>query len=502
MTAAKQALPYRRPIIRPDATPPPTATMPIDPDHPPAPAPPPPDDAPAVDASPTGPVTGDGRHAPARGPGVLAWAFRAAVVLVLLAVGVGGVIYLYATAPRPAVVDPEANALAVPVFEAQPVAVTRQWRGYGTAAPVNSADVPARVSATVEKIADAAEPGTRVDAGQPLVWLDDSDFVQQVTIAEQRLAEVDAALAQLDIEAASLQERMELEEEDVDLAQAELDRLRELEAGGVANQQDLDDGRRALNAARRSRLATREVLDSLPARRRSLQAQRASLQASIEIARLNQQRSTIKSPLAGVIQSVDVEVGESLAAGQRVARVVAPTPVEVPLKLPASARSTLNVGDPVTLRPTAGDAEISWSTTVTRIAPEEDAATRTVTVYAVLTANDAAPGSNAPAPPAPGTFLEAVVTSGQQVERLVVPRRAIRGGRVQVVRDGVAVSVPIETAYVLAQRFPELGLPDDQWAVLDEDPEGLNPGDLVIVNAGSLIPDGQRVDPVLPEGEP
>ena len=486
--------------------------MPTDPDNAPpevapevAPAPAPPADAPA-----TG--TDDGRHGPPgnpQSPGALAWAFRVAVVLVLLAVGVGGVFYLYHTAPRPQVVDPLQNALAVPVFEARRVPVARQWRGYGTAAPVNSADIPARVSATVEAIADAAEPGTRVDAGQPLVWLDDSDFVQQVVIAEQRLAEVDAALAQLDTEAASLAERMELEEEDVDLAQAELDRLRELERGGVANQQDLDDGRRALNAARRSRLATREVLDSLPARRQSLQAQRASLEASIEIARLNQRRCTIESPLAGVVQSVDVEVGESLAAGQRVARVVAPTPVEVPLKVPAAARSTLNVGDPVTLRPTAGDAEMSWSTAVTRIAPEEDATTRTVTVYAVLTATpgsdapgDAGPGTNAPAPPAPGTFLEATVASGRQVERFIVPRRAIRGGRVQAVRDGVAVSVPIETDYVLAQRFPELGLPDDQWAVVEDDGTGLAPGDAVIVNAGSLIPDGQRVDPVLPESEP
>ena len=458
-----------------------------------APAPAPPADAPA-----TG--TDDGRHGPPgnpQSPGALAWAFRVAVVLVLLAVGVGGVFYLYHTAPRPQVVDPLQNALAVPVFEARRVPVARQWRGYGTAAPVNSADVPARVSATVEAIADAAEPGTRVDAGQPLVWLDDSDFVQQVVIAEQRLAEVDAALAQLDTEAASLAERMELEEEDVDLAQAELDRLRELERGGVANQQDLDDGRRALNAARRSRLATREVLDSLPARRQSLQAQRASLEASIEIARLNQRRCTIESPLAGVVQSVDVEVGESLAAGQRVARVVAPTPVEVPLKVPAAARSTLNVGDPVTLRPTAGDAEMSWSTAVTRIAPEEDAATRTVTVYAVLDSDAAGPD-----PPAPGTFLEATVASGRQVERFIVPRRAIRGGRVQVVRDGVAVSVSIETDYVLAQRFPDLGLPDDQWAVVEDDESGLAPGDAVIVNAGSLIPDGQRVEPVLPDQSP
>ncbi len=426
-------------------------------------------------------------------PGALAWAFRAVVVLVLVAVGVGGFVYLVETAPHPGVVDPKEAALAVPVFEVRPVEVARQWRGYGTAEPVDSADVPARVSATVERIADDADPGARVDSGQPLVWLDDSDFVQQVTIAEQRLAEIDAALDQLDTEEASLKQRLELEEEDVSLAQAELDRLETLENRGVANQQDLDDGRRMINTAKRSRLATREALDSTGPRRRSLLAQQASLRASIEIARLNQQRCTITSPLGGVLQSVDVEVGEALAAGQRVARVVAPSPVEVPIRLPASAQSTVNVGDPVTLRATAGGTGggggPTWTTTVARIAPEEDPQTRTIIVYAVVADEPDRPA------PTPGAFLEATIASGDAADRLAVPRRAKRGGRVQVIRDGVAQSVEVDTDYDVGRTFPQTGLPDDQWSVLTG---GLNPGDLVVVNAGSLIADGQRVDPRLP----
>ena len=432
-------------------------------------------------------------------PGALAWAFRAVVVLVLVAVGVGGFVYLVETAPHPAVVDPQEAALAVPVFEVRPVEVARQWRGYGTAEPVDSADVPARVSATVERIADDADPGARVEADQPLVWLDDSDFVQQVTIAEQRLAEIDAALDQLDTEEASLKQRLELEEEDVSLARAELDRLETLEDRGVANQQDLDDGRRMINTAKRSRLATQEALDSTGPRRRSLLAQQASLNASIEIARLNQQRCTITSPLAGVLQSVDVEVGEALAAGQRVARVVAPSPVEVPIRLPASARATLDVGDPVTLRATAGGTGgggsgggSTWTTTVARIAPEEDPQTRTIVVYAVVADE---PDRQAPTP---GAFLGATIASGDAADRLAVPRRAKRGGRVQVIRDGVAQSVAVDTEYDVGRTFPQTGLPDDQWSVLTG---GLSPGDLVVVNSGSLIADGQRVDPRLPQAD-
>ena len=279
-----------------------------------------------------------------------------------------------------------------------------------------------------------------------------------------------------------------LEAIDVEIAQTEFDRQVRFRERNVGNQQDLDTARRNLINAQRNQLLTREAADLIGPRRLSLEAQIASQQSQVDLAELNRQRTTIVSPIDGVLQSIDVEVGENLAAGQPIARVVALSPIEVPSRVPASARATLAGGDRVILRPTSGPADArTWTTTLSRIAPEEDAATRTLTVYADLTADDQTSGLL----PSTGMFLAASVWVATAEDRFLVPRRAIRAGRIQVAQNGEVVSQPVDVAYTLSGSQPSFGLPDDQWSVSDD---VLEEGDLVIVNAATQVPDGTAVE--------
>lgn len=422
---------------------------------------------------------------------LLALTTRIVVGVLMLALAV--VIFAVMSAAKPTVqaVDPAATRQTVIVFEAHRVPVQRQWRGYGTADALNTADVPARVTATVESIPPGILPGARVTKGQLLVQLDDSDFKRQLDITQQRIAELDAALAQIDVEERRIAERLALEASDVAMARTDYNRQVQLRERKVNNDQDVDAAQRTLINAQRSELQSQEAADLIAPRRLSLQAQKASQQSQVNLAELNQQRTTILSPIDGVLQAIDVEVGENLAAGQTIARVVALSPVEVPIQLPASSRTSIAVGDRVTLRPTSGPARLidglAWSTTISRINPEQDATTRTLTVYA-----DLVDGSTQPRLPAPGMFLEASVSVAQSEDRFIVPRRAIRKGRIQVAQDGEVVSRPVDVAYNLSGLQPTFGLPDDQWAVIDD---VLKEDDLVIVNAATQIADGTPVDP-------
>jgi multidrug efflux pump subunit AcrA (membrane-fusion protein) len=426
-------------------------------------------------------------------------ATRVGLGVLMLAVAGGLYFALYSTRPQVETVDPEQARPIANVFRVEPVEVQHQWLGYGTAEPLVSADVPARVTATVESIPDDIEPGRTVTAGQILVRLDPSDFERQLEIAQQRIAEIDAALAQLEIEQARLRESLELEDADVALAQTEYDRQLEFRQRDVNNPQDVDNAQRILINAQRARLQTRQALDLIEPRRQSLQAQRASQQSQVQIAELNRKRTTIVSPIDGVIQSLAVEVGENLTAGQPepVARVVALDRIEVPLALPASARGDVRVGDRVLLEPTGAGltaaAPSGWTTQVDRIAPEADATTRTFTVFAVIDTQD---GESSP--PQPGAFLRGRVFVNQVEPRLIVPRSAIRAGRLQVVEDDVLISRSVEVDFHVVGRFPRFGLAEDQWAVLAEGV--VEPGALVLANAATRRADGTAVQTRRPGG--
>lgn len=421
----------------------------------------------------------------------------------LVALVLAFVIYqvLVATAPQ---VEPSGEARALPrapVLEVQRVPVRRQWQGYGTAEAMDSADVPARVTATVTAIPENTLPGNRVKRGQVLVQLDGSDFERQVEIAQQSMEELKASLSLLEFERRRLDEQLALEEEDLKLSRDELERVKRIQGSGATNQQDVDRVRRNTIAAERQVVATTEAISRLEPRKLQLEAQLASQAASLKLAQQNLDRTTITSPIDGVLQNVDVELGEELRPGVRVARVVNLERIETPLRLPAQARRDLAVGDSATITTTVGGTQ-RFEAIIARIAPVDDVTTRTVTVYLVVDqpgVTDRLGDPDADPWLSPGAFVAGTVVSDREHERWVVPRRAVRTGRIRLVRDGVVVSQPVTVDYVVEATYPRFGLPDDQWAVLSED-VGLVPSDLVLVNAAMAILDGDAVEPALSEG--
>jgi RND family efflux transporter MFP subunit len=424
-----------------------------------------------------------------------AFGIRAAIVVVILLVAL--VIFQVLAGSKPIVptVDPDQQHQRVNVVRVTPVQVQRQWKGYGTAEAIDSANVPARVTATVEHLPDEVLEGAAVSKGQLLVELDDSDFSDQLKIAQQNLAAVDARLAELDTLEAALTERLTVETADRDLARDELDRVKAMFQKNAANQKDVDAAERTYLAAQRNRLQVQETLSGIGPRRDQLLAEQAGLKSQADIARENLARCSIKSPLNGVLQSVDVEVGESVAPGERVARVVSLDRVQTPLSLPAQARAYVGVGDTVRLTSSA-DPNLSWQATVERIAPEDDPTTRTFAVYVIVdqAQREPSPDGKAYVPLTPGVFVRGIVIGTEENPRLVVPRRSIRTERVMLVRDGVIQTSQVQEDFLIEGRFEQLGLPDEYWTVVSG---GVDDGDLVIINPIRSLSDGQKVEPVV-----
>ena len=414
---------------------------------------------------------------------------RLLVGLVVLAIAVGIYVVLVMMKPEVEGADPDRTRMQLSVYPVRQVAVRREWVGYGTARAKRSADVPARIAAVVTDRPAGIEAGARVAEGQTLVRLDASDYEQELRAARETLLDLRAQLDQLDVEKKRLQERVEIEERDLAIARREKQRIEELFESGAANRQDVDARERQVLAARRALVQSKEALERIPSRRASLEARVAAQRAAIATAQLAVDRADITSPIAGELQGVDVEVGESVTPGQRVARVVDPTVIEVPLKLPASAAAGITLGDEVELTE-PGERGATWSSEVVRIAPEQDAQQRTMTVYVeVQQPREAAAGEPRLMP---GTFVQGTVSHAEASPQWVVPRQSVRRGRVFVIEDGTVRSRSIETAFEVAEELPSTGLPDDLWVAVANGDEVFTRGDKLVLSASAQLADGQR----------
>jgi multidrug resistance efflux pump len=427
--------------------------------------------------------------------------FVLGIVLLIVAAAVVG--YLVQTKPEVRTSGLQEQAIRVQAMRVEPVEVARQWRGYGTTQAKDSADIPARVGATVQELPATTEVGKVVRAGQVLARLDATDFSAALQAAAKRIEEADAQYEQLAVEEARLKDRLAIEQKDAQLARNEYERQVDRQGQGSATQVDVERAERALLTAERAVLATQQQLDAIPPRRAGLEAAKGVAQSDKAIAQANLKRTVITSPIAGVIESLDVEVGENLAPGQRIARVVDPRVLEVPLQLPASARSFVTTGDAVTLTTRSQPDDCPpWEAKVTRIGVV-DGPTRTFTVFAevdqthVPLRNFAEGGGPYKLPV--GAFALARLDTAEPTRRTVLPSRAIQEGRVRAIVDGAVVGVPVDIAFEVEADFPRFGIDDRQWAALKEP---LEPGALVVLSASMSILDGQRVEPIVTNDAP
>jgi len=414
---------------------------------------------------------------------------RAVVSLLVVAGGAFIFRVLFLTRPQPPQPQEVRQVREVRIMRPAMVPVRRQWIGYGAARAMDAAAIPAQVNAIVIEVPESIRPGARVDQGSVIARLDAVDFEQQRDLISEQINAIDAELEQLDIEEASWGERLTLAQSEETVAADDVRRFRELLASGDATQVELDRAEAALAFARRAVSTIREEFEKAGPRRLRLRSQRHGLTIEQEIAQRNIDRATILSPIAGTLDSVDVDEGEQVIDGQTVATVVDLSRIEVEVRLPASARLYVRPGDSSEIIP-AGVPDRRWTGRIARIGPSDDQDTRTFPVYIEVEQDPAEPGGLTP-----GLFVQASVESTIEEMRMLVPRQALSRGRLLLVTDGRIEPREVEIAFFISGRFPQLGLSDERyWAALAQPlPEGSE----IVVNGSTDLAPGALVAPIL-----
>lgn len=432
---------------------------------------------------------------PADAPPSSPLAGRVMVALAILLSSIVVFVVLVMTRPLPAAGSGRGAPIPVPVVEPPLMSLPRQWLGYGVVKPIGAANVSARVASTVVEVPARLRVGEPVAAGEVLVRLDDADYRRSVDSATQQLASLDAQLGALDVERTGLQERVKLAESDLELAREDERRVSNAAAAGAIAPREVDRARGAVLASERLLSQLRESLGMMVPRKTSLQAQQEAAASALGQARASLERCTIASPISGVLQSFSLEIGENVMPGQPVARVVDDSRVEVPITLPAAARASVKRGDrvritssrvPARMRGSDGSEVIS---AVSRIEPEDDAVSRTMTVYAEVAQSDATGIMLAP-----GDFAEAIVESPPDGVRTIVPRRSVRAERVLVVREGMLSSMPVKVEYAFRGEVDGMSTGDLEWLVLAEP---LPAGTLVVIDGSRTYSPGALVTPLM-----
>jgi RND family efflux transporter MFP subunit len=173
--------------------------------------------------------------------------------------------------------------------------------GYVT--PRRRATVAAKITGRLETI--SVEEGMRVEAGQELAKLDDTDLRVRLASAEADRQATEAALADLKVNLAN--------------AERELDRAQRLHEAGVTSAQSQDTARTAV--------------ESLRARIASVAEQVKAAEARAQIARQDIENTVIRAPFAGMVVSKDAQRGEMVSpvsAGGGFTRTGIATIVDMP----------------------------------------------------------------------------------------------------------------------------------------------------------------------------
>jgi membrane fusion protein (multidrug efflux system) len=209
--------------------------------------------------------------------------------------------------------------------------------------------VMSQVSGTV--VAIGADETDRVQAGQELVKLDNTDTRLALAAAEQQLArtvrQVRTVYANRGQGTAVVAQRRA----DLDRAQADFNRRKNLAASGAVSAEELGHARDAVNAARDALTAAQNGLAASAALvGRTSVGDNPDVQAAataVENAWLNLQRTSVRSPVTGYVARRAVQLGERIAPGTALLAVVPLERMRIEANFKEVQLQHMRIGQPV-----------------------------------------------------------------------------------------------------------------------------------------------------------
>lgn len=372
-----------------------------------------------------------------------------------LVLGFTGVVaLLWLTRPEPQLDLAAERRMQVDVVEVVSESFQPQRQLSGTLQPVQRAQLRFEVDGVLAQ--QFVEPGQAVTVGEMLLKLHDADYADSAREANARLQQERLAITRD-------RTLLKLAQENVALQQQEVARQDKLGNASLASGSSRDAAHRQLLQLQAEAARLQHSIDSADARL-------AIQHAAANRAQRNLERTQLRAPFAGVVNSIGVEVGDFVAARDVALEVVDVSQLEFYGELDGEAAAQLSLGQAVALQ----SGEGKYQATIIALQPVAKANTATHALHARLDNPGLLAGSLATI-----TLPLTLIASAH-----MVPAEA-------VVRADGETFVFVVSDKILQRRNVVLGPREGgQQVVL----EGVQAGEIIIARDGAALMDGQVVE--------
>lgn len=320
------------------------------------------------------------------------------VVILLTALTVGALVQ---NAPQPEVGEPETVRIGVYTESATRTGASAEVTVYGEVRPRVQIDVISEVAGRITSVSPSFAEGGSISAGEPLITIEQRDYLLAVSEAKARVAARELELAQALADADVAKKQLANEKNPSDLA---------LKLPQIAQ------ARAALEAA----------------------------EIGLERAQSDLERTQITLPFDARITQTSVDEGQYLGLGRTIASVFSTDIAEV--RLPFTDADIAALGIPIGYEAEGGKglrvrltadvagATRQWQGQLVRLDASLDPRTRTT--FGTVEVRNPFADSEGAMPMAPGLFVSASVEGRSLTDVLAIPAAGLRaGGRVFIMND-------------------------------------------------------------------
>ena len=390
------------------------------------------------------------------------------------------------------------------VIEVPRTAVVPRALGFGNARPGDIWSAVAEVKGRIIETHPELKAGSIIHQGETVVRIDPTEYELQIAQLKAEVAQIEAQQIELDTQKGNYQDALAIEEESLNLAERELQRLRKLRASSAVTESEYEQTSRNVLSQQQSVQSLRSSLNVLPSQRQALAASLDARKAAMGQVQLDLEHTTLKTPFDCRLSDVSLGNGQFVAAGQslfdaygsavteveaqmpidQVRKLLTPGdgPVDFSIEAMRSVRAIFDVEAIVRLR--TGDFVVQWDGRFDRVREELDLQTRTLRVVIAVDRpyENVIPGKRPPL--APGMFCEVELRGPPRSDKVVVPRASVRNGAVYLVNEENRLERrPVEVA------FSQGGI-----SVIDS---GLSGGERLVVSDPTPAIEGMLVEPTL-----
>ncbi len=387
-----------------------------------------------------------------------------------------------------------APVVSVKVAKAEKGNIAARVVAVGTIWPREKADVGAKISAQIKKMALLKNKVVR--GGEVIAVLESRDLQAQRAEAVAALNEARAnerSLVTGTIPKTNAEDQKALMDAraKVNNARATYERRRRLFEQGGISQKDLEASQLELTTAE-DELRLQEQTISLRARSlnpndRALATARTA-QAQQHLATLDAQLSyaTIRSPITGIVTDQFQYEGEFAAAGGKLITVADISTVIVKAPFADTVAAQLKVGDTVSVLPTDSSAE-EMKGQITLLSRSSDPTNRTVEVWVTLANSAGLLRANGAA--------QVTVFANSKNDAITVPASAVT---LEASNADEGTVMVVDAQNIAHEKKVTVGI---RTAEKIEIVDGLLDGETVVIEGNFALPDGTKVE-VAKESEP